>query len=302
MAVLTAFTLLTLDLGPTAQGGGGPFDAVRRGADTVLGPAQRAVGGVARSVGSALGGLPNLGRFQDENRELRREVERLRTELARTEDLRRQKAEWDALLRLRDFGTYTTVPAHVTALGSSLGFEHTAQLDVGSRDGVREGMTVVTGAGLVGRTTRVGPFTSTVLLVVDPLFSVGSRLQRDATFGVARGQGSGRPLSYLLADQGTRINVGDVLVTTGSETFVRGVPVGRVTEVQSDANSLTRTAEVEPFVDVSRLDLVAVVTEPPRGTPRLPAPPSPVPTPSPSPAARPSASPAPSASAGPSPS
>jgi len=53
-----------------------------------------------------------------------------------------------------DAGGYTLKPAHVISVGSSLGFEWTATIDVGSRDGVRVNATVVNGKGLVGRVKR----------------------------------------------------------------------------------------------------------------------------------------------------
>jgi rod shape-determining protein MreC len=260
LLLLSAFTLMVLDVRTQ------PFGALRDGADVVLGPAQRAVGGAARSVG----GLFDGGASQEEVRRLRDENARLRGDLVRAEADRRRAAELDRLLALKDAGTYTVVPAQVTGLGSAFGFERTVTIDAGSRDGVREGQTVVSGDGLVGRTTRVGPFTSTVLLLTDPGFTVGARLTREGTVGLATGDGSG--LTYELVEGG-RVEVGEALLTTGSQTFVPGVPIGRVTSVDPSPG-LVSTAQVRPFVRVAALDLVGVVTSPPRGTPRVPIPPS----------------------------
>ena len=305
LLVLSAFTLTALDYTP----GTSPLDALRRGADTLFGPAQRALGGAARTVGNAVGGLPSLGNQDKEVADLRRRNTELEVLLRQTDDLRRQKAEWDSLMQLKDFGTYTLVPAHLSAISRSFGFEWTATIDVGSRDGVQEGQTVVSGLGLVGRTKRVGPYTSVIILLLDKDFAVGSRLQRTASFGLAAGDGGqGGTMTYELVGQNSEIRKGDVLLTAGSETFVPGVPVGRVTAIDGSANALTRTARVQPFVDVTALDLVGVIVQPPRGTPRLPIPPSPLPTPAPAPAATATAtatpapgSPGPTGSAAPSP-
>lgn len=264
LLLLTAFTLTALDV---RSGDGSPFDAVRRATDAVLGPAQRAVGGAARGIGGLFGGAAS----DEEVQRLREENARLRSDLVRGEADARRAAELDALLALKDAGTYTVVPAQVTALGSAFGFELTVTIDAGSRDGIRPGQTVVNGDGLVGRTTRVGPFTSTVLLLTDPGFTVGARLTREGTVGLATGDGSGA-LTYSLVEGG-RITAGDALLTTGSQTFVPGVPVGRVTSVDP-AGPLVTTAQVEPFVRVGALDVVGVVTSPPRSTPRVPIPPA----------------------------
>ena len=278
--MLSAFTLTALDYTP----GSSPLDSLRRGSDMIFGPAQRALGGAARTVGNALGGLPSLGSKDKQLAELRRRNQELEAQVRQTEDLRRQKAEWDALMHLKDFGTYTLVPAHVSAISRSFGFEWTATIDVGSQDGVKEGQTVVSGLGLVGRTKRVGPYTSVIILVLDKDFAVGSRLQRTASFGIAAGDGGrGGSMTFELVGQNSEIRKGDVLLTAGSDTFVPGVPVGRVTAIDGSANALTRRARVQPFADVTALDLVGVVVQAPRGTPRIPIPPSPLPSPSPSP-------------------
>jgi rod shape-determining protein MreC len=205
-----------------------------------------------------------LKRLRDENASLR-------ADLVRGEADRRRADELDALLALKDAGSYTVVPAQVTGLGSAFGFDLTITIDAGSRDGVKPGQTVVSGDGLVGRTTRVGPFTSTVLLVTDPGFTVGARLTREGTVGLAAGDGSGS-LTYQLVEGG-RVSVGDALLTTGSQTFVPGVPIGRVTAVEP-AGALVTTATLRPFVRVGALDVIGVVTSPPRSTPRVPIPPA----------------------------
>lgn len=248
--LLSAFTLTTLDV----RGGGG-LDGVRRAADRLLGPAQNALSGLGDAD-------------PDEVERLQGEVERLTGELRRSEELQRRVDELDALLRLRDAGTYPMVPARVSRIGSAFGFGSTVTIDAGSLDGVGEGQTVVSGEGLVGRTVRVGPTSSTVLLLTDRGFTAGARLTREGTVGLATGDGSGG-LVYELVEGGD-VAEGDALLTTGSDVFVPGVPVGRVVSVRRQSGALVTTADVEPFVELSSLDLVGVVTEPPRGTPRVP--------------------------------
>lgn len=249
LLLLAALTLTALD----ARGGDG-LDGLRNGADRLLGPAQRALSFGGEDAGEVAA--------------LRAEVDRLTGELRRSEGLQRRVDELDALMALTRAGDYPVVPARVSSRGSAFGFAATVVLDAGSRDGVREGQTVVAGSGLVGRTVRVGPFTSTVLLLTDAGFTAGARLTREGTIGLASGDGDGA-LTYALVEGG-RIAAGDALLTTGSDVFVPGVPVGRVTEVSEEQGALVTTARVEPFVDLSSLDLVGVVTEPPRSTPRAP--------------------------------
>ncbi len=265
LVVLTAFTVTAIDY----RGGAGssPFDAVRRASDAVFSPAQRAVGNAV----SGVTGVLDLGADKGEVRRLQQESDRLRAELAATDGLRTQVREWDELLALKDSRDLSVVPAKVVALGSSLGFELTATIDVGSQDGIRVGQTVVNGKGLVGRTKRVSATTTLVVLLVDRDFGVGVRLVRTGRLGVATGDGVGQ-MTYQLLGQNDRAEVGDAVFTSGSATFVAGIPVGRVTAIDSNPNALTRSGTLEPYVDITSLDLVGVVVDGPRTVPRSPLP------------------------------
>lgn len=259
---LTCLTLTALDAGDRA-----PFDPARTAVDAVLGPVDRAVGGAASSTGDVLASIGDLG-DRSELEDLREENDRLRRELAEGEEAQRRLTELDALLGV--VADVTAVPGRVVGAGTALGFGRTVTVDLGSDDGIRDDMTVVGAAGLVGRTVQVGPSTSVVLLLDDPGFGVGARLAREGTLGLARGDGAGR-LVYTQVEGGA-VEPDATLLTTGSDTFVAGIPIGKVVAVSSTAGGLTSEAEVEPFVDSASLDLVAVVTEAPRGTPRSPLP------------------------------
>lgn len=286
LLLLTAFTLTALD-NSSAQTG--PLAALRRGIDTVFGPVESAFGGAAGAVGRALGGIPKLGSYQSENRKLKRQVDALNGRLASLSGLQCQVDQLHQLTHALDVTGYSTVPAHVVAVGPAGGFEWTAVIDAGSSDGIKPSQTVMTGAGLVGRTTEVTARTAHVLLIADPEFTVGGSLAQVASIGLAHGNGS-RPMTYSLASSRAPVRKGDVLLTTGSDTYAAGIPIGTVTSVAPDANAISRTATVVPFVDVASLDLVGVITNGARTKPRgllRPVAPGASPTSSPCPAAVP---------------
>jgi len=291
LLLLTAFTLVTLDY---RTGKGSPLQSVRAAAGAVFGPVERALAAGTRPVGEAVSALvhpgrsrADLDRVRQQNDALRLQLERNRLDAARSQRLA-------GLLRLGDAGQYTLVPAQVIALGHGLGFEWTATIDAGSRDGVRADMTVVNGAGLVGRVKRVTTGTATVLLGIDPAFHAGARLEGSLEIGYTSGQGL-RPMTLTLTNAQAAVRRGNRLVTQpAGPPFAAGVPIGRVSAVLSTSGALTRTALVTPFVNFTALDLVGVVvvtprTDPrdrvlpaaPRPTPRAPARPAPAPTPTP---------------------
>src|SRR3954466_14586756 len=183
LLLLTAVTLRTLDC---RAGSGGPLRAI---GNAVFGPIERAVADVAQPVGSFFSSLGNLSSYKSTNAKLRKQNQQLRERLRLTDGERAHLTSAEKLLDLAGRAQFRIVPAQVVAVEGALGFEWTATIDVGSRDGIRANMTVVSGDGLVGKTVHVGPTTSTVLLGQDPNFTAGARLERSNEIGHVDGGG-----------------------------------------------------------------------------------------------------------------
>lgn len=264
LLVLVSFTLIALDVY-----GGAPFSGLRGAAGTVVGPVQRGVSSVASPVRNFFGGVADLGKNGADVRRLQRANDQLRSELDSNRLDKARYAELQRLQLLAGLGQYDMVPAQVIGYGGSLGFELTLTLDVGSRDGVAVNQTVAAATGLVGRVVSVDAFTSQVLLITDPTSGVGTRVEGTNVTGTVDGAGTG-PLKLTLLNAQTSVKVGDRLVSGPSKvsSFAPGVPVGVVSKLLSTPGSLTRSAEVEPFVDYTALDLVGVIITQPRTDPR----------------------------------
>lgn len=297
LLLLVSFTLITLDY---RAGAGSPFDSLRSAASAVFGPLERAASAIARPVGDAISSVGHLGRDKKKIDQLEQDNADLRERLRLDQLTDGRAMELQKLYDLTQRGRYTTVAARVIAVGAGLNFEWTATIDAGSRDGIEPDMTVLNGDGLVGRVQRVGPTTSTVLLIIDPKATVGVRMAGSFDIGRLDGQGQAQ-LKLTLLNQTGDLRVGQKLVTLGSakdEPYVPEVPVGVVTRVRRTPGALTRTADVRAYASFTALDIVAVVIKEPPRVPRdsvLP------PSPTPSPAATPSTTPSPGASATPTP-
>ncbi len=147
-----------------------------------------------------------------------------------------------------------------------------AKVDKGADAGIRVGMPVVTGAGLVGRIVEVGADRASVQLVTDPEFRVGVRLVTSQRFGTASGQGAGRD---LLVDTGIEpgeddADIPDVEIVTTSgiddrSSFPALIPVGRVSRVREANGGLTVELFIEPLADLDELSFVDVLLTSPVG-------------------------------------
>jgi rod shape-determining protein MreC len=284
--LLTAFTLITLDF----RSGGGAFSTVRSVASAVFGPLERGAAAVANPVRDAIGSITSIGSNHKKIQQLEKDNAALQEQLRSQPFDKARVEQFDKLLRVSGLGQYRIVPAQVIAVGGALGFEWTATIDAGSRDGIKPDMTVLNGDGLVGRVKTVGPTTSTILLAIDPRSYVGIRLET-GEIGYVEGHGSTTMMLSLLNPL-AKLLPGQQLVTLGSQgdtPYVPGVPVGEVVSVGAGSNGLLRTAEVKPFVSFTSLDIVGVVVEPPRTDPRTSLlEPKPTASPSPNPTTTPS--------------
>ncbi len=264
LLLLLAVVFVTLDYRGSAFGG------LRSGAETVFGPVQRGLAAIFTPVGRFIGGIPHVGSARADIDALRRENEDLRRRLGEQSLDRARSEELARLQLLAGLGGYRVVPATVVSLGPSLGFEWTVTIDAGSADGVKPDMTVVAGAGLVGRVKQVGRTTSLVVLAADPRSTVGARVAGSDELGLVTGNGTG-PMALTLLNPNAQVHAGDRLVTGpyGKSTYVAGVPIGEIVAIGGDTGGAgPRTATVRGYVDLTRLDLVGVVLAGPRTDPR----------------------------------
>ncbi|WP_395360596.1 rod shape-determining protein MreC [Streptomyces sp. YH02] len=280
LLIAIAFALITVDI---RGGQESPVDGARQAAAAVFGPVENGVAAAVDPIGNAIGAVRDSGERHTRIAALEKENAELKAELGSDDRNRNRLRELDSILKTAGAGQYGIKGAQVIAIGAAQGFSWTVTVDVGARDGIKRDMTVLNGAGLVGRVTTVGPSTSTVLLANDPDFTVGTRMEKSDELGFATGQGD-QPLLVQLLNGKAKVKAGDRLVTFGSagdKPFVPGVPVGEVVRVDPSGGGLTRNIYVRPYVGFTKLDIVGVVVQAPRADPRdmvLPQKPKPAPT------------------------
>ncbi len=133
-------------------------------------------------------------------------------------------------------------------------------IDAGESAGVRKGMTVVAGKGvLLGRIVEVSPFSSRVLLLSDSESAVSAVVGRTEARGVVRGEyGLGLVLDMVL--QSDTLRAGDEVITSGLGGDVpRGLLVGTATTVESSADRLFQRATLSSPIRFDRVRFVSII-------------------------------------------
>lgn len=133
-------------------------------------------------------------------------------------------------------------------------------IDLGSHEGIRPNMPVVTPEGLVGKIFKVFPRMSIVQMMLDQNFNVSARLQGNRVYGIVSwSERNGLELNSV--PRTSTVELSDVVVTSDSSAlFPPGVRIGQVKEISEEKASLFKTIILEPSVDFSRVEEIFVIT------------------------------------------
>lgn len=224
-------------------------------------PVERASRSFGTKVWSRICGFFAGAESRAENVRLRREVAALA--LARG-DMERLEAENDRLRAVLGYSKRQRgewLPAEVLSSGgAAAGSPDSIRVGKGSIAGVREGDVVVARDGLVGRVMSVSPHTAEVALLTDRQVKVSCEVE----------SGTGSKLSGILSGGGGLLTLkylsgaGDIpprarVFTSGrGGVFPRGLEIGVLLDVRTDAEGLVREGEVQPNVDFSTLEDVFI--------------------------------------------
>jgi rod shape-determining protein MreC len=199
----------------------------------------------------------NLVGVTVENEQLRERLARLEEENLQFREALVASGHLQRIAEMRAKLETPLLPAEVVGRDVSPWFR-SVLLDRGRRDGVRSGMPLLTERGLAGLVTATSRHASRAMLLTDRQSSVDGVVQRSRAQGIVRGR-RGEHLEFEFAVQGSDVQVGDVVITSGvGGVYPKALQVGEVVEV-GEAGELLQTALLRPSVDFGRLEGVFVM-------------------------------------------
>jgi rod shape-determining protein MreC len=260
LIVLASVTLITLD---QRQGDSGPVGELGRFAHRVVAPVSDASSAMFNPISDWFDGVEHAGSFKRDNARLRRELEAERITAERAQSAIAENKLLTQLNGQPFLDSFKSVTARVITFSPG-NFDQTVTLDRGSEKGIKSGMPVVAGDGLVGRVTQVWKGGCDVLLLDDPSFAVGVRMAKHRNVGPAAGQAGQSSLSVRLSGplpKGEQPQRGELAETSGLQgsTFPPGIPVGTVMSLAFSDAGLSIDVAVDPLVDVTNLEFVKVL-------------------------------------------
>lgn len=197
-------------------------------------------------------GFQSYARLYEQNQQLRRELQQMKAWREAAQQLERENARLLDLNNVRLSPEFTYVTGMVTA-DSGSPFRRSVILNIGQRDGVRDGWATMDGLGLVGRIAGTSDRTARVLLLTDPASHIPVTLPRSGGVALLVGDNTNAPLLQFVegADQ---IQPGDRVITSGDGgLFPSGILVGQV------ALDRDRRLRVRLAADYRRLEFLRVI-------------------------------------------
>ena len=195
---------------------------------------------------------------EEENRLLKRELQAYQEESAKNREL---VLAYDRLLNMLSFQkTNPDEKIFAEVVGEQRdSFSKLLVINRGSRDGVRKNFAVVTPQGVVGKIKSVTPFQSVVQLITDSRSHFPALLQQTRMKAMVQGELDGS-LRISNFPRRFQLNRGDLIVTSGlAGIFPKGLPIGRVWEVEKKNFGLFQKVKLAPAVALDQLEEVAVI-------------------------------------------
>lgn len=234
ITIFCVFVLLSLVLLSLKQ----PVDTLKtsnvfeRGMLTVLQPFQRSISGVAGQFQHVWQRYVALIHLQDENQQLRLDIEQLQVE--RTRHLEKSLAydRLKGILHLVEERDFSMILARVIAYDPT-NQSNTMLVDKGSKDGVQESCPVIAQGGVVGITVGVSENASKILLLTDPNCNISAIIQRTRDQGIVGGQS--KKDAYTMKYVSQRADIREGVIYRLSEESLRelaqeGLPGFQLTE------------------------------------------------------------------------
>lgn len=204
----------------------------------------------------------NINNLQEENEELKNKNSELEQSLRELETIKTENQTLKEYLNLTEkYGDYTTIPADVINRDIS-NYSKTITINIGSDNGIGEGMTVIGDEGLVGYVISVTGSTSKVQTIVDTSSSVSSLMSTTRDSIVCKGTLDDTScLKAMYIPTEAQIIQGDSIETSGiGGIYPKGIHIGTVSKVVNTNNSIDRYAIIETAVDFDKLETVLVIT------------------------------------------
>ena len=223
---------------------------------------QSPVSSLSSGVSNYFGSIANLRSAQDENDQLKSRVQELEMEKRSNEALVSENDRLRSLLSLKEKSTSKVVYAQIIGRDPSAWFD-SAIIDLGSLNGVKLNMPVVSDGGLIGRVTAVGPVSAQLDLITRDKSGVGGvvgEIGSSNILGVVAGTSKRDLVEMKYVAGSAEVHPGQTVYTTGQDgIYPPGLKIGEIVEVRSGSATVPHQIFIQPSAGINSLKEVGVL-------------------------------------------
>lgn len=234
------------------------------GAGSTLNPVQKVAYGFNRGVKDFVDFFLNFSDVRDENKELKKENDKLKAEIDEYSKLKEENERLQKVLNFKDEkNNYDYIGTNIIGIsGDSILNGYI--VDRGKDDGIEKGMVVISADGLVGQVSLVGKNWAIVQCIVNENVKVAVMVDstRENT-GILQGYKdyfNNNLAKVLNLPMDSEVKEGDVIVTSGlGGYYPKEIKIGEVVSVEEDRVKVMKSAIVKPYVDFNKIEELFIV-------------------------------------------
>lgn len=232
---------------------------------TVTEPLSDASSGVGKALSKLTGGIRSKNAYQEEIKELKKQIVGYQRELADYEQIKQQNELYQNALGVKEKNADFEF-VYASVIGRDAADVYTSfTLSKGSKDGVKVNDPVICGEGqLVGVVSKVSPTYCVVSTILDPKVSVSAYEVRTRETGYVSN-------TTILSESGlikvsglsrtTSVTAGGLVCSTGvGGVYPKDLVIGTVKEVKDDDHTISSYLIVEPTIDIKDIEDVLIIT------------------------------------------
>ena len=195
--------------------------------------------------------------LRNENQELRRKNSELMIEVNSLREYGLENETYKRMLELKDTTKYALITSRIIAKSSSV-FQGTITIDKGRSEGIRSGMPVVNGDGLIGIVTEVSEGYSLVKTLRNVHLKLVIRNERSRSEGILKW--TGEYLTVTNLPKTADVKPGDRIVTSDISSVIH-IPlfIGRVSKILNPESGYFNDLIITSGVDFSSIKSVFIV-------------------------------------------
>jgi len=136
------------------------------------------------------------------------------------------------------------------------------KMNIGSKDNINMGQTVMGINGLIGQVVEINSFTSKVLLITDSSSNVPAIVARTGQQVIVKGESQTNMMEIAFLKNEADVQKGDLIVTSGqAKRFIPSIKIGRVKDIVKNEGERFSRVTLMPLENINDINEVIVTSD-----------------------------------------